>query len=291
MLKWRVASAVVGLPLVVAGLWLGGWPLVALVGALAALGGIEWWRLVEGFLGYASSAMARRLFFIGLIVIIAISSLASDTVGDGDTALPPSVPLAWAALTIALGFFAYALLWTLAAVVKKGDLPFAEGAALVAGWLYIGFALAHWPALRRLGDLLPGVRWAPGPILWAVAVVWAGDTAAYFAGRQWGRTPLAPHMSPKKTVEGAVAGLLSSLLAALLLYRWTGKAWPSAALAGLLVGVVGQLGDLWESALKRGAQVKDSGALIPGHGGILDRFDGLLLAVPAAYYLLAWLPI
>src|SRR5690606_36541666 len=103
--------------------------------------------------------------------------------------------------------------------------------------------------------------------------------------------PLAPHLSPKKTVEGAVAGLLCSLVTALLLYRWTGKAWPAAALAGLVVGVVGQLGDLWESALKRSAQVKDSGALIPGHGGILDRFDGLLLAVPAAYYLLAWLPI
>lgn len=274
----------------VAGLWLGGWPLTALVGVLAALGGLEWWRLVEGLLGYAASALARRLFFIGLIVIIAISSLASGA-GDGETALPPSAPLAWAALTIALGFFVYALLWTLAAVFKKGGLPFAEGAALIAGWLYIGFALAHWPALRRLGDVLPGVPWSPGPIMWAVAVVWAGDTAAYFAGRQWGRTPLAPHLSPKKTVEGAVAGLLCSLVTALLLYRWTGKAWPAAALAGLVVGVVGQLGDLWESALKRSAQVKDSGALIPGHGGILDRFDGLLLAVPAAYYLLAWLPI
>src|SRR5690606_24686473 len=102
---------------------------------LAALGGMERWRLAGGLLGFSPANSTRRLFFAGLIVIIGISSLAAGTGGDGETALPPSAPLACAALTIALGFFVYALLWTVLAVAKGGSHPFAEGAALVAGWL------------------------------------------------------------------------------------------------------------------------------------------------------------
>jgi phosphatidate cytidylyltransferase len=116
-------------------------------------------------------------------------------------------------------------------------------------------------------------------------VVWFGDTGAYYIGRALGKNPLAPLISPKKTIEGALGGLLGNVLAAVL-----GKQilLPDAPLLQLLVlalllGVVSQIGDLSESALKRGAGVKDSSNLLPGHGGMLDRIDGVLFASPVMF--------
>jgi phosphatidate cytidylyltransferase len=126
-----------------------------------------------------------------------------------------------------------------------------------------------------------GSRW----IFFLLLVVWFGDTAAYYVGRALGRRPLAPLVSPKKTVEGALGGFLGNALAAMLAKQLF---MPEAPLSQLLplstvLGVVSQIGDLSESALKRGAGVKDSSNLLPGHGGMLDRIDGVLFASPVMF--------
>ena len=121
-------------------------------------------------------------------------------------------------------------------------------------------------------------------------VVFATDTSAYLVGRAIGRTPLAPSISPNKTREGAVAGLIGAVVASILANNLLGLSaimWEAAAL-GVIIGVLGQLGDLAESRLKRKAGVKDSGWLIPGHGGILDRLDSILYVLPAVHLFIAY---
>jgi len=119
------------------------------------------------------------------------------------------------------------------------------------------------------------------------AIIWAGDTTAYYLGRAFGRHLLAPNVSPKKTVEGAVAGLIGSVVAGTAGGMWIlGEPWLKFAGISALIAVVGQVGDLAESVLKRSAGVKDSSSILPGHGGILDRLDSLFFATPLFFWLL-----
>ena len=130
-----------------------------------------------------------------------------------------------------------------------------------------------------------------GPLLllFTVVFVWAGDTAAYFVGRAFGRWKLAPHLSPGKTWEGAAANLLGALFTASIFGHWI-KIPPVHLLLMAAAGsIAGQIGDLFESAWKRSAGAKDSGTLLPGHGGMLDRIDALILAAPAVWYYFEWL--
>ena len=135
-----------------------------------------------------------------------------------------------------------------------------------------------------LGFLVVLPRFAVFVVL---GIIWTGDTAAYYVGRGWGKHRLAPRISPGKTIEGAVAGLLASLAAGIGLgglFLDTPSVW--LAPISLMTAAAGQAGDLCESALKRGAGVKDSSNRLPGHGGILDRVDSLLFAAPVFYLLL-----
>jgi phosphatidate cytidylyltransferase len=172
------------------------------------------------------------------------------------------------------------------------------------GCLYLGLPVFSAILLRSTpGDV--GARWLeeltarlslgwtpyPRGLAWALLVIvtiWISDTAAYLAGRAIGRRKLAPRISPGKTVEGAVAGLVgSAALGALTFYLFAlGSPWIGV-IAGGLIGVAGQFGDLAESLLKRQAGVKDSGSLIPGHGGLLDRIDALLFAFPVGLVIAA----
>jgi phosphatidate cytidylyltransferase len=122
-------------------------------------------------------------------------------------------------------------------------------------------------------------------VLTLLAVVWVGDSAAYFGGRALGRHKLAPEISPNKTVEGSVAGLMGSVAAGIAMGTWL-LGLSAAFMAGisLVAGIAGQIGDLAESALKRSAGVKDSSTLLPGHGGMLDRLDSLMFAAPVFYW-------
>lgn len=130
-----------------------------------------------------------------------------------------------------------------------------------------------------------------GLLLLAIFIfIWVNDTGAYLIGSRWGKRRLAPNISPKKSVEGSIGGLLLVLLSAVVLrlLLFPELSWLRILLIATVVTVFGTIGDLFESSLKRQAGVKDSGKLIPGHGGILDRIDSLLLAVPAVYLLLAF---
>jgi phosphatidate cytidylyltransferase len=126
----------------------------------------------------------------------------------------------------------------------------------------------------------------PRLLLFALVITWAGDTAAYFVGRAMGKHPLAPHISPKKTWEGSVGGMFGSLIVAWAFSYWIRIPIGHLVAMAVIGNVAGQMGDLLESAYKRSAGVKDSGGLLPGHGGVLDRIDALILCIPVIWYYL-----
>jgi phosphatidate cytidylyltransferase len=143
--------------------------------------------------------------------------------------------------------------------------------------------LAHTPLARPIADLAHAAR-GTWMVLYVFAVTWSTDAGAYFVGMRFGRRQLAPRLSPKKTIEGALGGLLAATLMSLIWGTWVGLPWIHCLLLGPTLGALGQVGDLCESALKRDLGIKDFGALLPGHGGILDRFDSLFFTAPIAYY-------
>jgi phosphatidate cytidylyltransferase len=132
---------------------------------------------------------------------------------------------------------------------------------------------------------------ANGPklLMFVLVITWIGDTAAYFVGRAIGKHPLAPVLSPKKSWEGSIASILGALLVAVLFSRWLIVPLPHLLAMAAVGNVAGQAGDLLESAYKRSAGVKDSGSLLPGHGGVLDRIDALILAIPVVWYYWIWI--
>ena len=164
--------------------------------------------------------------------------------------------------------------------------PYRSWSATLGGIAWVGGGLA---GLRALASSHPanGVLDPHPIILMLLLPVWAGDTFAYFGGRAFGRRPLIPKVSPKKTVEGAACGLIGALLLSVAVGAWFGIPLGRALTVGLAVGGLGPAGDFLESLLKRRAGVKDSGTLLPGHGGLLDRLDSLLLAAPVATLILS----
>lgn len=147
------------------------------------------------------------------------------------------------------------------------------------GVLYVGFTLSTVASTRSL----PAGEWL---VIFIALVTWAADTGAYYAGTLWGKHLLAPSVSPKKTVEGVAGGLALAVGAALVARAWFVPQFSllDALVLGMLLTGSGLLGDLWESAIKRRAGVKDSGSILPGHGGMLDRLDSLLFTAPTFYY-------
>ena len=160
-----------------------------------------------------------------------------------------------------------------------------EGSDKLFGAVYVGWLLGYAIWLQGRVD-------GPQLVLFLVGVTWAGESAAYLVGSSVGRHRLAPILSPRKTLEGAIAQVIVSVAAALVLAAWLQPACSLAGAAGggALLGVIGQVGDLAESAIKRSIGTKDTGGLIPGHGGMLDRIDSLLFNAPALYLysLYAW---
>ncbi len=251
-----------GLVLVLIVLYGAGWPFFLLAGAAALLSSREYFRM------FFPAARDR------------VSGLALTALAYAACALLP--------FSFAVPAFLVCVL--LAAFhVLPGDAPPGEkartAAGLVLGVVYIGAFLAMYPRIRALPL---GEHW----VLFGLVVVTLGDTLAYFVGRAFGRRPLSP-LSPKKTVEGTVGGLAGSVAfggayAALVLPAV--PAWFALAAAAAL-GVLGQAGDLFESLLKRAAGVKDSGTIIPGHGGMFDRADSVLATGPALYVIAAVAPL
>lgn len=253
----RLVTAAVGIPVAAAAVWAGGWFLAAAAGVVAAVGAWEFYHLSQRA-GYAPSA------FLGIL-------------GAGALPLVAQEGIQWTLATftvVVLASMGAELLWRRSGVL-------ANAAGTILGMVYVGLFGSHWVLLRGLSQGM-------ALMFLVLASTWCADSGAYFVGRWLGRRRLAPEVSPNKTVEGALGGVVGGLLGAAATGAWFGLPAAWVGVGGLVCALSGQLGDLWESALKREAQVKDSGSLLPGHGGVLDRFDGLLFSGVVGYYLF-WL--
>ncbi|HEX7125570.1 MAG TPA: phosphatidate cytidylyltransferase [Thermodesulfobacteriota bacterium] len=263
MHRKRVVVALIGLPLLLAVLFLAPlWAFGCAVAVAAAGVQVEFYRLHAARL---PTAEWRAAVIFGLV-----TSLAAVT-GE-----PAAVLAMLTGSTFAV--FLYALFRPEAARSAAERVGL-----LVFGLVYGPVLLSHAVLARAMPDHL-----GPGAVLLALAAAWGGDTAAYYGGKSLGRRKLYPAVSPGKTWEGAAAGLVGTVAAALLVRAWLLPDVPvrHVLVLGVVAAVVGQLGDLCESLLKRGAGVKDSGGLLPGHGGLLDRLDSFLFVAPLVYYYL-----
>ena len=276
----RVATAVVLIPFVVGLVLWGSTALVALVmGLIVALALFEYFSL-----GDAIGHRAYRFWTVSsaflLVYVQWLAAIEPSYQLAGGLVLQRQVGRFAVALGVAEAFFVFVLgvavltLWTRRPLVE--GLPAAGISS--SGLLLVAFPLTFAVRLHGLS--------AEGPrlLLFALVITWVGDTVAYFVGRAIGKHPFAPHLSPKKTWEGAVASFAGSLLVALAFTRWLSAPLPHLLAMASLGNVAGQVGDLLESAYKRSAGVKDSGGLLPGHGGILDRIDALILTIPVVWY-------
>lgn len=194
-------------------------------------------------------------------------------------------PGTWASSVLLVLVVAMLLTLTIGLLRPSETRHFLSGtAATIFGIIYLGFMLS-WLAPLRFSASLGSREMA----LFLFLVIIFGDIFALFVGRAIGRTPLCPRISPKKTVEGSIGGLLGSLAVAWVYAHWYWQTEPmkTVILYASVTAVAGQVGDLVESAIKRAGDVKDSGTLLPGHGGLLDRIDSLILAAPALWFMVA----
>jgi phosphatidate cytidylyltransferase len=277
----RLAVPAVGIPTALAVIIAGGWYLALVLAVVAGM--------AVGEQNDLAAARGVRAFpWIGIPGAVILVLLAGWTL---------SFPL-WAPW--ALAFLLLLFFLASAAAVKLGapdQRPLLSVSLTITGALYWGCCFPFFIFLRHFPEGLgwPGLPLPEGgPVLLAfpLAVTWTADTAAYLIGSHYGRHKLAPTVSPGKTVEGGVASLITGVLVGAYMGWAFLKIHPDPVVAlllggamGLLMGITVQLGDLIESLFKREAGVKDSGRLLPGHGGILDRFDALIFTVPLTYAL------
>jgi phosphatidate cytidylyltransferase len=276
-LRTRLTVAGIGVPLCALVVFVGG-PIFALgLGTIAAVGYWEYATMLRatGTRVFVALGCAATFFF-PLVVLYGGFS------GGG---------LYGGALLLVFSAFGVAR-------VDLSDRPMLAAAATSFGALYIGGLLSFAVPIREGWMLVPPVVPEPGNQLghtlfffFPVAITWLADTAAFFGGSSFGRRPLAPQVSPNKTIEGAVCALVIAPFVALLYTRWVlpggwELGWIETVIFGLVVAAVAIVGDLIESALKRECKVKDSSNLLPGHGGLLDRLDSLLWALPAAFFMM-----
>ncbi len=291
----RIATAVVLIPLVLflvlkAPLWV----LAIVFGAVALVTVAEFLRLTTH---YSVQPLWQPTYgYCALLFVYVI------VVATGHTPLVETTAVIYGlALATALAPFLF-----LAIAMRRADLGsgYPAAAASVSAFAYVAIPMALLVAMRQQAA---GAIW----VIYTLLVVWAGDTFAYFVGKALGRHRLSPAVSPKKTWEGAIASILASVIVGTLWFQHAPGISAALLRAGLIgrrdgvftleqpplmpiivlsavVNVAAQLGDLVESLIKRGAGVKDSGAILPGHGGMLDRIDALLFAVPVVWAYRAW---
>jgi phosphatidate cytidylyltransferase len=258
MLRLRIISAIVGIPIVLLIIWAGGFWYAGALALLLMIATAEFHR-------HSPAYQQPLAIFSGLLVgLLAILP-----------ATGPGFPHVTVLLTLAA---VLSLTWSVFRLHPETALP--AWSLSLASVVYIGLLGSHLTALRFADD---GRQW----VLLAVLSTWITDTAAYCVGRTLGRHKLAPLISPGKTVEGAFGGFIAGAGAVAALHRVF--ALPGTpiliGLMAVIVPIVGQIGDLGESLLKRGLHVKDSSRLIPGHGGVLDRLDSIFFVGVAVYYL------
>jgi phosphatidate cytidylyltransferase len=280
----RIFSGIVAIAIALCSTVLGGWYFTLLFGVIIFLGQMEYFNLVRAK-GMAPAAKTTMFVSQVLLVICTLDGSLADAV-----------------MPVAGTFICFYLLF------QPKMATIADISASILGFFYTGYLPSYWVRLRAINSLgtqnLPvGTQWSNNWLdflqkhdfnsipqgltatLLTFLCIWAADIGAYTFGKFFGKTPLS-EISPKKTVEGAIFGILASVVVAVAgayWLRWPGNPFTGLAL-GLLIGIASILGDLTESMLKRDAGVKDSGQLIPGHGGILDRTDSYIFTAPLVYY-------
>jgi phosphatidate cytidylyltransferase len=277
----RVATAAVLIPFAVGLVLWGSTAILAIAVALVTILALfEYFALGEaiGHRGYRFWTATCALLILYLQWLTTVIRWGEF----GGVAYPPR--LAWLLVRIFPraedAFFLFVL--GIAAITLFTKRPLVEtlpaAGISASGLILIAFPLSYTVRLHGVGTQGPVL------LLFVLVITWVGDSAAYFVGRSLGKHPLAPHLSPKKTWEGTVASFLGSLIVAIVLARFMTVPLPHLLGMAAVGNVAGQVGDLLESAYKRSAGIKDSGSLLPGHGGVLDRIDALILAIPVVWY-------
>ena len=257
----RWITGLSALPFLIFLVYIGGFPFIILVGFACVCSLWEYYRIVfnaDGEILYG--VVVWWGYIVGLAVIVAAHIANSDSV---------LVVLALDLVIVGLmSMFLYKSNPSIVNVIPKQ----------VQGIVYIPLLLSFLVSIRRDPD---GMTW----VFLLLAIIFAGDISAYYVGSNLGRHKLNPAISPGKTVEGAVGGLAGNLLVGSIgnFFFFPAFSWGPAVLFFLAVGLAGQVGDLFESEFKRSSKIKDSGGILPGHGGFLDRIDALLFASPVAY--------
>lgn len=276
MLLQRLIVGLIGAPIVIWLVFLGGLPFTALLYAAAIYGT---WEMAQILMGAGSSAM--RVVAVVVATLVATAWMFA----------PSGHPLLVVAPT--LGVIAMCTSYILTAGPVEGAISHVARAVMTA--LYCPLTLAPLPRIRNLDPTgLGGDDMSVAILtLMALGLPWIGDTGGYFAGRFLGKRPLAPRISPKKTVEGALGTLTITVIWCLVFFavlndRGAGLHYAHAVILGVTGASLGIIGDLSESLWKRDANIKDSGSLLPGHGGLLDRIDAMAFTNPYAYTYLLW---
>jgi phosphatidate cytidylyltransferase len=289
----RIATAVVLIPIVLVLILRAPVPVLAVVAGLVALLTIR--EFLELTQSYGAKPMPLPTYFLTVLFFAALGMLSDSPL------------LSTGKFLIIMGFAAAIAPFIFLTRAMRGEdlrAGYPAAAASVFAFTYVALPMGMLVQLRQLSE---GAFY----VLYLLLVVWAGDIFAYFVGKSMGRHLMAPRISPKKTWEGAAASLVASVAVGCLLFRYALPLSSAFLRAGLIerrdgifgleqpamgpiilltvvLNIAAQLGDLVESLIKRGAGVKDSGAILPGHGGMLDRIDALLFAAPVLWYYAAW---
>lgn len=267
MLGMRILTAAIGIPIAIYIINYGAWLFAAAVLLLALLAWNEFYKMMQ-------AKDIKVHYGLGLMGVI----LALGCAGLGN-----AQELVMVILLVVLAAVAKS-------VISHAKFGMTDAAFTVLGTLYISLPFAHLLLLRFAGQheyiQTPlGVLSIGAAYLWLAFIgTWASDTLAYFVGSKLGRRKLCPAISPGKTYEGAIGGLIGSIAGVGIMGWVSGLPLVHTLFLGFLVGFAAPLGDLAESALKRFSGVKDSGNVLPGHGGVLDRFDAIMFTVPLVYY-------
>lgn len=254
VLYLRVLSAAVGIPVIIYAAWRGGLLLLSVIGVIMLLGIFEMFKILKSL----NVRPNKTLTWGGALLLLAVAYFQE-----------------WSYVGIVLTVLL--ILHLLSLIRHYPEYTPGDSAAGLFTTLYLSLLIY----IYIISTLPNGKHW----IFIMLLGTWASDTFAYFVGRSFGRHKLTPNLSPKKTWEGAVGGVLGTILTVYIYSKFFISLPPGiAVLLGVLISTASQVGDLIESTLKRQAKIKDSGTIIPGHGGVLDRFDSMLLSAPLVYY-------
>jgi phosphatidate cytidylyltransferase len=279
----RILTAAILIPVVVALVWWGPpWLLAAIAAAIAILALVEFFAL-----GDRVGLRAFRKWTIACTAGLFYAQYCAGAVEIRSVSFDIALIRRNAGISLSLDGLLLIFIFGAVSIGLATRRPLQEVLSAIsistAGLLFVALPFSYLVRIDEIQHLGREL------VLFTLILIWAGDMLAYFVGRFLGRAPMAPVLSPKKTWEGAFANVAASVIVGFLFARWLGTDLLTMVVVAALANIAGQMGDLIESAYKRGAAVKDSGSIVPGHGGVFDRIDSLILAAPVVWALYEWL--